>query len=160
MSCHIRGGGGVLAYCYLYRIKKCDAYHNASLGTHIGFRSAQFKNRPFLPYGLNGIIISNDCEFGENYTIYHQVSVAGGNGGAPKIGNNVLLGAGGKVIGPVMIGSNVKIGAGCIVAMDVPDNATVVMENQGSLLKAKGNRKCEFWCFQMKFGMTKLMVIM
>lgn len=49
-------------------------------------------------------------------------------GGAPVIGDNVFIGAGAKIIGPVHIGNNVKIGAGCIVAEDIPDDVTVVME--------------------------------
>lgn len=47
--------------------------------------------------------------------------------GAPRIGNNVFIGVGAKIIGPVTIGDNVKIGAGCIVVTDIPANTTVVM---------------------------------
>lgn len=39
-----------------------------------------------------------------------------------------MIGAGAKIIGAVTIGDNVKIGAGCVIAMDIPDNATVVMQ--------------------------------
>lgn len=120
--------GGVKAFYYLYCIKKMDAFHNASLGTHIGFNSAKFADRPYLPHGLNGIIVSNDAIIGKECQLYHQVTIGGGNGGSPVIGDNVLIGAGAKIIGPVKIGNNVKIGAGCVVAVDVPDNATVIME--------------------------------
>lgn len=120
--------GGLKAYFYLYRIKKMDAFHNASLGTHIGFNSAQFKGRPFLPHGLNGIIVSNDAVIGEKCQLYHHVTIGGGNEGSPIIGDNVLIGAGAKLIGAIKIGNNVKIGAGCVVAIDIPDNATVVMD--------------------------------
>lgn len=113
-------------YC-LYKVKRMDARHNASLGTHIDFESAFFQSRPILPHGLNGIIISNDCRFGKDCTIYHQVTIASWGGGGPKIGDYVLIGAGAKIIGNITIGNHVKIGAGCIVTKDIPDNATVVM---------------------------------
>lgn len=126
--------GGVRAYYYLYQIKKMDAYHNASLGTHIGFSSAKFAGRPYLPHGLNGIIVSNDAIIGKQCQLYHQVTIGGGNGGSPVIGDNVLIGAGAKIIGPVKIGNNVKIGAGCVVTIDVPDDATVVMDKPRIIL--------------------------
>lgn len=44
----------------------------------------------------------------------------------PRIGDNVYIGCGAKVLGPIKIGNNVKIGAGAVVIKDVPDNATVV----------------------------------
>ncbi len=94
--------GGLKAWYYLYRIKKMDAHNNASLGTHISFPCADFLGHPILPHGLNGIIVS-------------------------VIGENVLIGAGAKIIGNVKIGDNAKIGAGCIVTVDVPANATAVM---------------------------------
>lgn len=125
---------GVKAYYYLYQIKKMDAFHNASLGTHIGFSSAKFEERPYLPHGLNGIIVSNDAIIGKQCQLYHQVTIGGGNGGSPVIGDNVLIGAGAKIIGPVKIGNNVKIGAGCVVTIDVPDDATVVMDKPRIIL--------------------------
>ncbi|WP_113808598.1 DapH/DapD/GlmU-related protein [Enterococcus faecium] len=118
----------------MYQIKKMDAFHNASLGTHIGFSSAKFEERPYLPHGLNGIIVSNDAIIGRQCQLYHQVTIGGGNGGSPVIGDNVLIGAGAKIIGPVKIGNNVKIGAGCVVTIDVPDNATVVMDKPRIIL--------------------------
>ncbi len=47
--------------------------------------------------------------------------------GGGKIGDNVLLGAGSKVLPAVNIGNNVKVGANCVVVEDIPDNATVVL---------------------------------
>ena len=83
--------GGIKAYYYLYKIKKMDAFHNASLGTHIVFNSAKFEERPYLPHGLNGIIVSNDAIIGKNCQLYHQVTIGVGNGGSPVIGDNVVL---------------------------------------------------------------------
>ena len=130
----MKNRGGVRAYLYLFRIKRTDSFHNASFGTHIAFPCAKIDTKPILPHGLNGIIISNDTHIGKNCTIYHQVTIAGGNGGSPNIGDNVFIGAGAKVIGPVHIGNNVKIGAGAIVTIDVPDNATVVMDHPRIIL--------------------------
>ena len=93
----------------------------------MSFNSARFASRPHLPHGLNGIIVSNDAIIGQNCTLYHQVTIGNGKNGAPIIGDNVLIGAGAKIIGRVNIGNNVKVGAGCIVTIDVPDNATIVM---------------------------------
>ena len=76
-----------------------------------------------MPHGLNGIIVGHDAIIGRNCTIIHQVTIA--HGGV-RIGNNVLIGAGAKILPNVTIGNNVKIGANCVVVEDVPDNATVV----------------------------------
>lgn len=88
-----------------------------------------------MPHGLNGIVIANDVSIGKNCTIYHQVTITGGNGGSLTVGDNVLFGAGAKVVGPIHIGNNVKIGAGCVVAIDIPDNMTVVMEKPRLILQ-------------------------
>lgn len=110
----------------LYKLKKMDAKNCASTGTHLG-KSASFATPPNLSHGLYGIIVSHNAVIGENVTIFHQVTIGEGNGGAPTIGNNVYIGAGAKIIGGIKIGNNVKIGANCVVFMDVPDNCTVVL---------------------------------
>lgn len=110
----------------LYYIKRADAFNNASMGTHRNF-GAVFAEPPQLPHGLNGIIVSHNAVIGKNCTIFHQLTIGEGHKGAPTIGNNVLIGAGAKIIGGISIGNNVKIGAGCVVAQDLPDDATVVM---------------------------------
>lgn len=127
ISCH--NVGKLKGLYYLYCIKKMDSYNNASLGTHWNFACAEFASKPVLPHGLNGIIVSNEAKIGKNCMIYHQVTIGGWNGEAPIIGDNVLLGAGAKVIGGIKIGNNVKVGAGCVVTKDIPDNATVVLSN-------------------------------
>jgi serine O-acetyltransferase len=60
--------------------------------------------------------------------VFHNVTIGGGHGGAPTLGNNVYVGAGALIIGGVKIGDNVNIGAGAIVVTDVPSNSTVVCE--------------------------------
>ena len=109
----------------LWYIKRADAFNNASMGTHRNF-GADFADPPQLPHGLNGIIISHNAVIGYDCKIFHQVTIGEGRGGAPKVGNHVLIGAGAKIIGGIHIGNNVKIAAGCVVMQDIPDNTVVL----------------------------------
>ena len=120
----------------LYYIKRADAFNNASTGTHRNF-GAHFADAPNLPHGLNGIIVSHNARIGRDCTIFHQVTIGEVKGGAPTIGDHVLIGAGAKIIGNVHIGNNVKIGAGCVVVEDIPDGATVVM-NKPRVITIRG----------------------
>lgn len=111
---------------YLYRIKRSDAFNNASMGTNLG-SGAQFAEPPRLPHHLNGIIISHYAKIGKNCTIHQQVTIAQDeNNESATIGDNVFIGAGAKIIGKVKIGDNVKIGANAVVVKDIPANATAV----------------------------------
>lgn len=114
-----------LKIIYLIYIKRCDAYNNATMATNIN-SGAYFKSSPNLPHGLNGIIVHPKAIIGENCTIYQQVTIGGKNGSAAIIGNNVIIGAGAKIIGGVTIGNNVTIGANTVVTKDIPDDSTVV----------------------------------
>ncbi len=115
-----------LKYFWLAYIKRCDAFNNASLGTHIGY-GATFDSIPSFPHGLYGIIVSHNAHIGKNATIFHQVTIGEGPGGAPSIGDNCFIGAGAKITGKIRIGNNVKIGTNCVIFEDIPDNATVVL---------------------------------
>ncbi len=95
------------------------------MGTDIN-QGAVFESRPNLPHGLNGIIIHMGAKFGKNCTIYQQVTVGGVRFQRPSFGNNVVIGAGAKILGGVHVGDNVKIGANTVVTKDVPSNCTVV----------------------------------
>lgn len=108
---------------YLIRIKRSDAFHNASFGTDLN-KGARFAEPPKLPHGPNGIIVGHDCVIGKNCTIFQQVTIMHGN---VVIGDNVYIGAGAKILPGVRIGNNVKIGANAVVVEDIPDNATVVL---------------------------------
>ena len=90
---------------------------------------AQIGKNLFIDNGM-GIVIGETSTIGDNCTIYHDVTL-GGTGKDkvirhPKIGNNVMIGAGAKVLGPIKIGDNVKIGANSTILKDVPSNTTVV----------------------------------
>lgn len=86
-------------------------------------------NRFFIDHG-NGIVIGETTIIGDDVLIYQQVTL-GGTGKEqgkrhPTIGNNVIVGAGAKVLGNITIGNNVRIGAGSVVVENVPEYATVV----------------------------------
>lgn len=83
----------------------------------------------FIDHGM-GVVIGETAEIGDNCTIYHGVTL-GGTGHHvgkrhPTIGNNVLIGAGAKVLGPVRVGDNAMIGANATVIRDVEADTTVV----------------------------------
>lgn len=90
---------------------------------------AKIGKRLFIDHGM-GIVIGETAEVGNDCTIYHQVTLGGTgkdkNKRHPTVGNNVMIGAGSKVLGPIKIGNNVKIGAGAVVIHEVEDNTTVV----------------------------------
>lgn len=121
----------LLKLSYLLYIKWVDAHHNASTGTSLNI-GVQFVTPPHLPHGLNGIIIGHDVIIGRDCTIFQQVTIA--HGGV-RIGDNVLIGAGAKILPHVTIGNNVKIGANCVVVEDIPDNATVVLPKPRIIIK-------------------------
>lgn len=90
---------------------------------------AKIGKRLFIDHGM-GIVIGETAQIGNNCTIYHGVTL-GGTGKDkfkrhPTIGNNVIIGAGSKLLGPIKIGNNVKVGAGAVVLKNVEDNSTVV----------------------------------
>lgn len=110
---------------YLMKIKKMDAFNNASLGTNLD-KSAVFKSSPCFPHGLNGIIVSQFAQIGKDSVIYHQVTIGSKDGKtAPIVGDNVTIYAGAKLIGDITVGNNVIIGAGAVVTKNIPDNCVV-----------------------------------
>ena len=90
---------------------------------------AKIGRRLFIDHGM-GIVIGETATIGDDCTIYHGVTL-GGTGKDkkkrhPDIGDNVIIGCGAKVLGPIKIGDNVKIGANAVVVKDVEKNSTVV----------------------------------
>ena len=89
----------------------------------------------FIDHGM-GVVIGETTEIGDNVTLYHDVTLGGTtvfdkNGKVttkrhPTIGNNVIIGSGAQVLGPIVIGDNVKIGSNAIVTKDVAPNTTVI----------------------------------
>lgn len=83
----------------------------------------------FIDHGM-GVVIGETAEIGDNVIIYHGVTL-GGTGKDkgkrhPTVESNVVIGAGAKVLGPIIIGEGAKIGANSVVLRDVPKGATAV----------------------------------
>ncbi|GLC29226.1 serine O-acetyltransferase EpsC [Clostridium omnivorum] len=83
----------------------------------------------FIDHGM-GVVIGETAEIGDNVTIYHGVTL-GGTGKEkgkrhPTVGNNVVIGSGAKILGPITIGDDAKIGANAVVLENVPSRATAV----------------------------------
>lgn len=85
--------------------------------------------RFFIDHGM-GVVIGETAEIGDDCTLYHGVTLGGTtwNKGKrhPTLKRGVVIGAGAKVLGPIVIGENARIGSNAVVVKDVPDGATVV----------------------------------
>jgi len=90
---------------------------------------AKIGRRFFIDHGA-GIVIGETTEIGDDVLMYQGVTLGGTSlekkKRHPTLGNNVEIGAGAIVLGPIKIGNNVRIAAGSVVVKDVPDNATVI----------------------------------
>lgn len=77
-----------------------------------------------------GVVIGETSEIGNNVSIYQGVTLGGVSTEKkkrhPTIGNNVVIGAGATILGPITVGDNVRVGAGSVVVKSVPPNSTVV----------------------------------
>jgi serine O-acetyltransferase len=83
----------------------------------------------FIDHGM-GVVIGETSEIGDNVTLYHGVTLGGTSWKKekrhPTIGNNVIVGAGAAVLGPIRVGDGARIGSGSVVIGEVPPNTTVV----------------------------------
>ena len=90
----------------------------------------------FIDHGM-GVVIGETSEIGNNVTIYHMVTLGGTSPSInsddqrdskrhPTLMDNVVVGSGAQVLGPVVVGKNAKIGANAVVTKDVPENAVMV----------------------------------
>jgi serine O-acetyltransferase len=96
----------------------------------------------FIDHGA-GVVIGETAEIGDNVTLYQGVTL-GGTGFAtgkrhPTVQDNVTIGSGAKLLGPITIGHGAKIGANSVVIHDVPPNSTVV-GNPGHPVRVDGRR--------------------
>ena len=104
--------------------------------------AAEIGESLFIDHGT-GVVIGETAEIGDNVTLYQGVTL-GGTGFAtgkrhPTVQDNVTIGSGAKLLGPITIGHGAKIGANTVVITDVPPNATVV-GNPGHVVKVEGAR--------------------
>jgi serine O-acetyltransferase len=96
----------------------------------------------FIDHG-SGVVIGETAEIGRRVTLYQGVTL-GGTGFQPgkrhpTLGDNVTVGSGAKLLGPIAVGDGAKIGANTVVVEDVPPSSTVV-GNPGHLVKVEGRR--------------------
>ncbi len=104
--------------------------------------AAQIGEGLFIDHGA-GVVIGETATIGDNVTLYQGVTL-GGTGFArgkrhPTVQDNVTIGSGAKLLGPITIGHGAKIGANTVVITDVPPNSTVV-GNPGHPVKVEGRR--------------------
>jgi serine O-acetyltransferase len=104
--------------------------------------AARIGDAPFIDHGM-GVVVGETAELGANVTIYQGVTL-GGTGFAtgkrhPTVQDNVTIGSGAKLLGPITIGHGAKIGANAVVIHDVPPNSTVV-GNPGHPVRVEGRR--------------------
>ena len=90
---------------------------------------ARIGKRLVIDHGT-GIVIGETAEIGDDCLLYQGVTLGGTGKDVgkrhPTLGNNVMVGAGAKVLGPIHVGNNARIAANAVVLREVPDNATVV----------------------------------
>lgn len=108
---------------------------------------AQIGKNFFIDHGM-GVVIGETAVIGDNVTMYHGVTLGGtksygGKGGKrhPTVEDNVVIGAGAQVLGPITVGKNAKVGANATVVKDVPQNTTVIGT---AAHRAETSRSCAF----------------
>ena len=113
-------------WLFLARYVSQRAVRKTGIEIHPG---AKIGRRLVIDHGT-GIVIGETAEIGDDVLIYQGVTLGGTGKDTgkrhPTLGNNVLIGAGAKVLGPVYIGDNVRVGAGSVVLKNLPANATAV----------------------------------
>jgi serine O-acetyltransferase len=100
---------------------------------------ATIGRRFFIDHGM-GVVIGETTEIGDDCTLYHGVTLGGTSWDKgkrhPTLGDNVVIGAGAKVLGPITVAEGVRIGSNAVVLKDVPPGATMVGV-PGRLVSAK-----------------------
>lgn len=112
----------VIAKLIAYRARKItgiEIHPGATIGDNL-----------FIDHGM-GVVIGQTAEIGNNVTLYHQVTLGGISGERgekrhPTVEDDVMIGAGAKVLGNITIGRGAKIGANAVVVHDIPPYATAV----------------------------------
>ena len=98
--------------------------------------NAKIGKNLFIDHGM-GVVIGETSDIGDNVTIYHMATLGGISPSVnsneqrnikrhPTLKDNVVVGSGAQILGPVTVGKNAKIGANAVVTKDVPENAVMV----------------------------------
>ncbi len=119
-------------WCYRHNLKFLARWISQRSRRKTGIEihpAAKIGRGLFIDHGM-GVVIGETTEIGENCTLYQGVTL-GGTGKEhgkrhPTLGDNVLVGAGAKVLGPFTVGDNARVAAGAVVLDAVPPNATAV----------------------------------
>jgi len=111
---------------FIARFLSQRARHKTGIEIH---PAAEIGKGLFIDHGM-GVVIGETTVIGDNCTLYQGVTL-GGTGKDhgkrhPTLGDNVMVGAGAKVLGPFRVGDNARVAAGAVVLDEVPDNATAV----------------------------------
>ncbi len=129
------GVHALIAYRIAHKMYAKNHFFRANLISHIARRRTGIEIHPGAKIGKGlvidhgmGVVIGETAEVGDNCTIYQGVTLGGTGKDVgkrhPTLGNNVLVGAGAKVLGPLKIGNNVKIAANAVVLKEIPENCT------------------------------------
>ena len=119
-------------WCYLHNLKflaravSQRSRRRTGIEIHPG---ATIGRRLVIDHGM-GIVIGETAEIGDDCLIYHGVTLGGTGKDVgkrhPTIGNNVLIGTGAKVLGPIKVGDNSRIAANSVVLKEIPEDSTAV----------------------------------
>jgi serine O-acetyltransferase len=105
---------------------------------------AKIGKRLFMDHGM-GIVIGETAEIGNDVLLYHGVTLGGTSWKKikrhPTIGNDVVIGAGAKILGPITVGDNTRIGANSVVVNNVPSNSIVVGIPGKVVYRVKGEKR-------------------
>lgn len=127
----------ILAYRVSHKLYLTEHYFSARAVSQIArfftgieiHPGATIGKRLFIDHGA-AVVIGETTEIGDDCMIYQGVTLGGTGKDVgkrhPTLGNNVMVGAGAKVLGPMRIGDNTKVAAGAVVLTEIPDNSTAV----------------------------------
>ena len=131
------GVHAILAYRVAHKLYLSKHYFSARCISQLARKATGIEIHPgatighdfFIDHGM-GVVIGETTEIGNGCTVYQGVTLGGTGKDVgkrhPTLGDNVMVGAGAKVLGPVKIGNNTKIAAGAVVLREIPDDSTAV----------------------------------
>ena len=112
--------------------------------------AAKIGKNMFIDHG-HGVVIGETSEIGANVLIYHGVTLGGNslNKGKrhPTIGNNVIIGAGAKILGPITIGDSARVGANAVVTKAVKEYSTVMGIPAKTITKSMNTKEKSFTAY-------------